>query len=374
MNVKTISTTSLDELKIQIRETVENEFQPTLAVCFASLQCDLEQLTAVTKAHDIDLIGSSTAGEIHGEGISAKSISIMLTDIDPSAYHIVHEKANYAASLSVGRRIAQASPFTNSAYILVFSLTVNGENLTKGITETETGRPPIFGGMAGDDMAMRETFTFTNEQISSDGVTVLILDNDKISVEGLALCGWQPIGTENVITSADENIIYRINDEPALNVVKSYFGDYFENGVSDDSVPLGAAQYPLQIKRDESYVLRATMQGNEEDGSLVMAGSVREGDRFHFSVAPGFEIIEETIEGFQNFAAEREGADAVLMFSCVARHMSLGPLIEDEVAGVYGVWNKPMIGFFSYGEVGQHKDNVSQYYNETCSLVLLREK
>jgi hypothetical protein len=228
--------------------------------------------------------------------------------------------------------------------------------------------------MAGDDMAMTQAFTFTNKKIADDCVTVLVLDNDKVEVEGLALCGWQPIGIEHTITKSENNIIYQINNKPALSVVKSYFGDLIKNLVGVNDVSLGSAQYPLQIIRDDSYVLRSTMHGNEEEGSIVMTGAVKEGEKFRFSIAPGFEIIDDTIEGFQKFAKQKPDTDAILMFSCMARLMSLGPMIEDEVEGIYDIWKKPMIGFFTYGEVGQHKDQISQYYNETCSLVLLHEK
>ncbi len=373
MNVKTICT-SLQEIDFQIKETIQNEFQPTLAIIFASLQCDLPALNKIVDAHGIDIVGASTSGEIVDTDVSSGSISIMLLDISKDAYQIQHHSADYSNSLETGKHIVNEAIFTNPAYVLVFSLTVNGESLIEGITEASEELPIIFGGMASDDMAMSQTFTFTNKEIADDGITILVLDNDKIEVEGLALCGWQPIGIEHTITKSENNIIYQINNQPALSVVKSYFGDLIKNKVGVDDVPLGSAQYPLQIIRDDSYVLRATMHGKKEDGSILMAGAVRQGDKFRFSVAPGFEIIDETIEGFQKFAAQKPETDAVLMFSCVARHMSLGPMIEDEIEGVYDVWKKPMIGFFTYGEVGQHKDQISQYYNETCSLVLLREK
>jgi hypothetical protein len=373
MKVKTICT-SLQEIDFQIKETIKNEFQPTLAIVFASLKCDLPQLSKIIDAHDIDILGASSAGEIKDTDLTSSSITIMLLDIKKDYYQIQHTTADYASSVEVGKSIVNKAIFSNPAYVLVFSLAVNGEGLIEGITTASDGLPTIFGGMAGDDMAMRQTFTFTNNEIADNGVTVLVLDNDKIEVEGRALCGWQPIGLENTITKSKDNIIYQINNKPALEVVKSYCGEFAENKVGEDQVPLGSAQYPLQIIRDDSYVLRAAMHGIEEDGSILMAGAVKQGDRFRFSVAPGFEIIDETIEGFRDFSIQKPDADALLMFSCVARHISLGPMIKEEIEGVYDVWKKPMIGFFTYGEVGQHQDQISQYYNETCSLVLLREK
>jgi len=35
--------------------------------------------------------------------------------------------------------------------------------------------------------------------------------------------------------------------------------------------------------------------------------------------------------------------------------MSLGSMVEEEIKGIQNLWNKPLAGFFSYGEVGVNK-------------------
>ena len=61
-------------------------------------------------------------------------------------------------------------------------------------------------------------------------------------------------------------------------------------------------------------------------------------------------------------------------FKTISNQVLVELLIEEEVEGIYNVWKKPMAGFFSYGEVGQQQDKISHFYNETCSLVLLKER
>lgn len=376
MQSKAIFSKSIVTIEKEIKETIETAFQPSLAIVFASLKFDLTKLTQLFSSQNIQLIGATTAGEIGNTTIQSGGVSVLLLDIDQKHFEIIQKEGDYSNSFEIGEEIAQLAinKFTNPAFITLFSLTISGESLIDGISKKINGVPPIFGGMAGDDMKMVNTYTFNHNKIGENLATVLVLNNDEIAVEGMALCGWEPIGIENQITKAKDNIIYQINNEPALNVVKRYFGDYFANTLEEESVPLGAAQYPLQIMRKGNYVLRAALDANETDGSLRMAGPVEEGDMFRFSVAPGFEVIDDTIKGFKEYHETHSEADALLMFSCVARHMSLGPLIEDEIEGIYQVWKKPMAGFFSYGEVGQHGTNTSYFYNETCSLVLLRER
>ncbi len=375
MQSKLIFTISLETLSHQIQKTIQDEFQPTLVIIFASPAMGLEALRVLFNKNNIQIIGASTAGEIGNTAIQGAGISLLLLDPPTSHFKIIQREANYESSPEIGVQIAQVAQtyFKNPAFIMVFSMNICGDTMIDGISKTLNGYPSIFGGMAGDDMKMKESYTFSNEKVSSNSVTVLILDNDKIAVEGMALSGWQPIGLENKITKANNNIIHEINEEPALDVVKRYFGDYFANSLNEDSLSLGIAQYPLQIIREDSYVLRAALDSNESDGSLLMAGPVTTGDSFRFSIAPGFEVVEDTIQGFKDFAKEKPEADALLMFSCVARHMSIGPMIEEEIEGIYNVWQKPMAGFFTYGEVGQQSTGTSHFYNETCSLVLLKE-
>lgn len=375
MKSKTIFTKSIQEINIQIKETIKDDFTPTLAIVFASLSCDTNELKEVLNKYQIQFIGATTAGEIGNKAIQSGGISLLLLDLDKSFFKIEQRVADYTNSYEMGKELAISAKasFQNPAFLVLFSLNISGEALIEGMTDESLGLPSIFGGMAGDDLKMQNTYTFSNQKNDNNLVTVLILDNDKIAVEGMALSGWQPIGVENCITKAKDNIIYEINGEPALEVVKKYFGDYYKNSLNGDSVSLGAAQYPLQINRGDNFVLRAALTANEIDGSLKMAGPVNQGDNFRFSIAPGFEVVEDTIEGFKNYAIKQPEADALIMISCIARHMSLGPLIEEEVEGIYEVWNKPMVGFFSYGEVGQQEQGVSHFYNETCSLVLLKE-
>lgn len=376
MQSKIILTKSLKDLSHQIQLTIQDEFQPTLAIIFASPAMDLEAIRTLFNKNDIQIIGATTSGEIGNTTIQRAGISLLLLDMPTSYFKIIQREANYESSPKIGKKIAKVAQtyFKNPAFIMVFSMNICGETMIEGISKTLNGCPSIFGGMAGDDMQMKESYTISNEKVSPNSTTVLIIDNNKIAVEGKALSGWQPIGLENTITKATNNIIYEINEEPALDMVKRYFGDYFANSLDEDSLPLGIAQYPLQIIREDSYVLRAALSANKDNGSLLMAGPVTTGDSFRFSIAPGFEVIDETIQGFKDFAKEKPEADALLMFSCVARHMSLGPMIEEEIEGIYNVWKKPMAGFFSYGEVGQQSTGTSHFYNETCSLVLLKER
>ena len=50
----------------------------------------------------------------------------------------------------------------------------------------------IYGGMAGDDDTFTGTYVFTNEEESDKGIAALVLDEEKISLHGMAISGWKP--------------------------------------------------------------------------------------------------------------------------------------------------------------------------------------
>ena len=56
--------------------------------------------------------------------------------------------------------------------------------------------------------------------------------------------------------------------------------------------------------------------------------------------------------GAKNPLVVMPDADAVILFSCAGRILSLGPLMSKEIEGIYKVWNAPMAGFFCNGEIG----------------------
>jgi hypothetical protein len=82
----------------------------------------------------------------------------------------------------------------------------------------------IFGGKAGDDLALDSTFVFTNGKSSASALMALIIDEDKIDVRGIATCGWKALGTTKTVTKSDGNVVYTLDHKPALDMLLNYLG------------------------------------------------------------------------------------------------------------------------------------------------------
>lgn len=378
MEVISMHCANPEQLGNELRKVIEHEFIPSVALVFTSSHQDITAITSAFSALDIDVIGCTTAGEIVNDQLYENSIAVFLMDIEKSSYNIILEKYAYSSIKETAWKAGQKakSYFDKPGLLLLSSgLSINAEQLIVGLKEAGGAEMPIYGGLAGDDLEMSKTIVFTNDHIEEQGIAMLVLDTNKITMQGLATSGWESVGVENTVTKAEGNKVYEINGEPAFTVFSRYFGFSDDPASNQDQLITLQINYPFQFIRKEGHtVLRSPLLIDQDESSITLSASVNEGDKFKFSYSPGFEIIEQTIEEFGKLKKETPEADGIILFSCKGRHGAFGPLLEKEVTGIFDYWKKPMIGFLSYGEIGDIGNGICEFHNETCSLVILKEK
>ncbi|MBA2501008.1 MAG: FIST C-terminal domain-containing protein [Chitinophagaceae bacterium] len=386
MKAKSIQGTSTQEIIHALQQSMEDDclpdrqgFKPTLAIVFTSVKQDRDAICAILHEKGIQVFGSTTSGEFISSEISEGGIAIMLLDINP-AYFIVSFRDTGSSSVYETAKQFGADgkkAFTNPAFIIASGwLHTDGEDIIKGIEDGLEGEAPIFGGMAGDDLALREPIVFTYGKSSTTGLVAIIIDQDKIDITGIATCGWKPIGITKTVTRSIGNIVYTIDDQPALDLVIKYLGLNLDNEMSESMVVNLGAYYPLQLERENAPpVMRTAMLGNKEDRSLICAGTVPQGAKVRFSLPPDFDAIDTVIDECAGLKTdEHSEADAVIMFSCISRYLSFGVMTSEEIERVINVWNAPFIGFFCYGEFGKSQRGKHEFHNNTCCVVALKEK
>jgi hypothetical protein len=107
----------------------------------------------------------------------------------------------------------------------------------------------------------------------------------------------------------------------------------------------------------------------------MIGGEAKEGELFRFSLPPDFDVIDKVVESTKTIKEkDMPDADAMLVFSCLGRLATLGPLITTEIEGLAATWNKPMLGFFSLGEYGKLGEGNCELHGTTVSWVALKEK
>ena len=379
MKAKTIKGKSTVEIQQALSQCSEHNFSPTLAIIFLTNIENAEPLRSLFNKEGITIFGISTSQKFTEQGMEEDDIVVLLLDILQDNFQIVlsdYDKAGsvYDAARQVGEAGVQA--FKNPGFIISSAdLKMSGEELIKGLTDAAGYEVTVMGGVAGNP-ADFSGIIFTNDASSTRGILALVIDQDKVAINGLAVSGWKPVGTTKKITKSEGPWIFTIDNEPALNVIQRFLGkevaaDYKMSGLIPSD--LG---YPLQFERASgSILMRPLLLFNPAEKSIMVGGDVNEGESFRFSLPPDFDAIDTVVNSTITIKENTmPDADAMIVFSCIGRLGSFGPMISTEIEGLAATWKKPMVGFFSLGEFGKLDEHRCEFHGTTVSWVALKER
>lgn len=378
MRAKSIKGKSAEEIQSALEKSLAEGFKPTLALVFLSVMNEIEAISSLLDKNGIAIFGASTFAEFTEQDAESTGIAVLLLDINPAYFRIVFKDSSEELGYETGCDIGETGKmtFANPGFIISnANYKIPGALIIQGMVEKAGADVTIVGGKAGE-LTNMEGKVFTNTQSSDNGIISLILDEDKIALKGMAASGWKSAGTEKKITHCIGPWIYTIDNQPAFDVVKKFLGtDILEDKNKEGIVKLNII-YPLQLYREggSPYML-PILFANTEDNSVMLAEAVPEGSLFRFSMPPDFDVIDMVIKSSQEVKEkEMPDADALVIFSCIGRLGSLGPMASKEVEGLAETWNSPMIGLYSLGEFGRVANGKTEFHGTTVSWVALKEK
>ena len=385
MKAKSIKGKSPEEIKSAVSESMADGFKPTLAIVFLSIKQDRQAVCEILNEQNLDIIGATSSREFIDGHQSEGEIAMLLLDIKKSDYSILFEDiGDRSMEDATGQLVHNAfQKFEKPAFILITTLLasdgrlLDGEGMVRHIEKLAGPDITMFGGMAGDDITFTGTWIFTHGKSTDYGMAALALDESKIELYGLAFSGWKPMGVFRTATKTEGNLIYTIDDRPALEMYMHYLGS--EISSADDQIDFFdkiGVHYPFQIERENREPKMCNPIGyDREKQALICESDVPQGSRMRFSTPPDFDIIDTVINKANELKNELQTeADALLIFSCAGRLSALGPMAQQENEGLQQVWNAPMAGFYTYGEYGKGINGKHEFHSTTCSWVALKEK
>lgn len=377
MKAKSIKGKSVEEIKSALEVAMQDGFKPTVAVVCLFFNNEVKPLCDFFTEKGVSIFGASTGNNFIDGEVRYGTNVILLLEINPTDFRVEFRGAGAGKTKEKAEQIGKAGlhAFANPSFLIVSGgLTADGDEIVEGIESICGKGTPIFGGLAADNLKVERTFVFTNDQVTDMGLVALIFDGDKIDLNGIAVGGWKPVGIDRIITKSIGNIVYTIDNEPALEFIKRYAG--LKQIDVDNAINFVlASNFQLQLIRSDKHpVMRTPMWYNKEDNSIVFAGTIPEGSKVRLALLPGFEVVDAALQEFNTFKEEQAAVDALIMFSCAGRELSLGPYAIDEVQNVNNIWKVPMTGFYCYGEIGRVVSGHHEFHNMTCSLATLKEK
>lgn len=386
MKAKSLKAISSSEFKTELDTCMSDGFKPTLAIVFMSFKQDRSAISEILREKDIDLFGATSCGEFINGHQTKGEIAALLLDLPREAYTILFEDIGNRSIKDTSGALANKAlqKFINPSLILCSTGVTPSAELFDGMTlvhelSEAIGKEKIFfGGMAGDDMTLTGTSVFTQNRETNHGLIALVMNAERVSLNGMAITGWKRLGISRKATRSKGKLLYSIDGKPAVDMYLKYLGKSEEGaGLDFDVLNELSFNYPFIVERENSdeILIKSPMNIDHEENALVMDMEMKEGETFWFSVPPDFDIVEEIIDEAKEVMNAAGGdADALLVFSCAGREPALGPLVTMENEGLAEVWNNPMAGFFTYGEFGRAKNGRQHVHSTACCWVALKEK
>ncbi len=388
MKAKSIKGNSTEEIKTALQQSMVDGFKPTLAIMFIPIKQDRKAVCEILHNEGIDIIGATSCGVFingyqdgfNGEGTAV----IMLLELNRDYYTILYEDFENKSVGEAASQIAHAAlqKFKKPAFIICSTGLsakdglVDGEDLMRSMENVVGPNVNIYGGMAGDDLTYSGTYAFTHNRENEKGIAALVLDEDKISVNGMAISGWKPLGIYRTVTKSEGGWIYTMDDQPALEMYLKYLGNEPITGEHEyELFENVGVHYPFQVEGIGDPIMRTPFKFNRKENALMCDYDVPQGSILRFSMPPDYDIVETVLEKAKKLKkASEDDADALLIFSCAGRLSTMGPLINLENDGLGEIWNAPMVGFFTYGEYGTNLTGRQEFHSTTCCWVALKEK
>ena len=322
--------------------------------------------------------GCSGAGEIYDDELLEKGLVAAVVRFDKSRIRKVESKIESAEdSFAVGSSLARSllKPDLRAVLVISEGLTINGPELTRAINEVLPASVVVTGGLAGDDDRFETTYVVDTSCRPRSGLVSMVgFYGEAFHVASAFQGGWDRFGVEREITASRNNVLYTLNDEPALELYKRYLGKYAEG------LPASALLFPLAIresKADTELKVRTVLAVDEKEQSITFAGDMPQGGYATFMKANFDRLIDGAYEAAESIAKAKEGDGETLSIaiSCVGRKLLLKQRTEEELEATLDVLPKGtrQVGFYSYGEISPMHSGQCDLHNQTMTLTLYWE-
>lgn len=365
---------------VEDKDQFQFSFDPQLILIFGQpdLLVNSGYAEAFKKRYPNSIVtGCSTAGEICSstvidDTIVANAISFDKAKMEYGSVNLSDAESVYEAGKKLLSNFSTAG--MRHVFVLSDGLAVNGTALVEGIREKLPEHVNVTGGLAGDGSNFNRTYVIDNGAVKSGIISAVAFYGDSIEIGYGSLGGWKSFGIERSVTRSKDNVLYELDNLPALKIYKSYLGDQAEN------LPSSGLLFPLSLRTspDKEPVVRTILAVDEEEQSLTFAGDIPEGAYVKLMKANVDDLIygaelAADLSYNKNIGKKPEFA---ILISCVGRKLVMKQLVEEEVEAVKeALGEHSMItGFYSYGELAPFQQGERcELHNQTMTITTFTE-
>jgi hypothetical protein len=245
-------------------------------------------------------------------------------------------------------------------FLFADGLTFNFERFVTGLeTSLElTHSLPMLGGVSADSWDYKQTYQYCDDHVISDGAVWALLSGE-VKLAWAVSHGCIPLGGKRIITRAEGNVIYEIDHQPVLDVLKEYLMadeiDKWQTAIIN--LCLGF-KTPGHMQDYDEFFIRFIPGKDDATGAVTIQTEAKTGDaiwmtrRDQVKISAGLHRMGESI----THQLSGNPPKLVFQFDCAGRgkiffreeqKLELVKSLQQQVAP-----QTPWIGLYTFGEIG----------------------
>lgn len=300
------------------------------------------------------VVGCSTPGEILGSRLFDHAVTVAVLRFAHSTVRAATVELDEDSSPEeLGHKLAAELHADDLQAILVFAdgPRFHGAGLIQGIRSQVLPSVQLSGGMAAAGGRLGSSWVLSEGACHQHRATAVGLYGDQLRTGQGCEGGWIPFGPERQIIRADSNLLFELDDGPALDHCRVYLGEFA------DELRTEAWKYPVAIRPNGSSHgrVRAIVDLDEQQHSLVCNEEIPPDSHVQLLRAHPDDLIDGAAAAATQATVHADAGNPTfaLGVSGAVRRQILGSEAEDELAAMTDVLpdGAQLIGFYAHGEL-----------------------
>jgi len=212
----------------------------------------------------------------------------------------------------------------------------------------------LVGGLAAGGGEPDTQALFVDGEIVYEGAVGAVLRG--VPVRTVVSQGCEPVGRDSVITHAEDNVVFELAGEPALERLKGDVATLTPD--QERSAAAGGVLAGLVIDENRAdygrgdYLMRGLIGVDEDTGALAIGEAVRIGQTLRFHVRDAASADADLRESLRS-TLNGERAAGALLFTCNGRGTGMFDEPDHDARAVAELLgDDALAGFFCAGEIG----------------------
>ncbi len=234
--------------------------------------------------------------------------------------------------------------------------TMDAEAWLRGWNEAYAPKP-IVGGLASGDFAQRATQLYLDGEVFGEGGVAVALAGS-VELQSVISQGCTPIGQTWTITKTEHNLIHKIANRPAYEVLQETFANLPESeqrkARGNLFVGLVVNEYLEEFHRGD-FLVRNILDGDPRSGSLAVGALPRQGQTMQFQRRDAAAATEDMTALLDRLSKRLAGCSIYggCLCTCNGRgHRLFGHPNHDAGLVQEKLGPLDLAGFFCNGEIG----------------------